>query len=41
MGNTKERIDYLTKFLNDRTLEYDSGSPTISDQEWDNLYFEL
>ena len=33
----KELVDYL----NARTAEYDSGNPTISDEEWDNKYFEL
>ena len=39
--NAKERIDYLVGYLNDRTVEYDEGRPTISDQEWDTFYFEL
>ena len=37
----KERIEFLVGYLNDRTKEYDEGTPTISDQEWDTLYFEL
>lgn len=37
----KERIEFLVGYLNDRTKEYDEGIPTISDQEWDTLYFEL
>lgn len=31
----------LVNFLNERTKEYDEGNPTISDKEWDDLYFEL
>ena len=31
----------LIEYLNARTAEYDAGHPTISDQEWDNKYFEL
>lgn len=37
----KERIEFLVKYLNERTAEYDAGKPTISDSEWDTLYFEL
>lgn len=37
----KERIEYLVKYLNERTVEYDNGKPTISDRDWDTLYFEL
>ena len=37
----KERIEFLVKYLNERTAEYDAGKPTISDGEWDTLYFEL
>ena len=28
------------KWLNDRTKEYDEGHPTVSDKEWDDIYFE-
>lgn len=35
------QIQDSIKFLNARTKEYDEGHPTISDQEWDNKYFEL
>jgi DNA ligase (NAD+) len=28
-------------YLNERTSEYDIGHPTISDAEWDKVYFEL
>ena len=37
----KQRIEYLVKYLNDCTFEYNKGTPIISDEEWDNLYFEL
>lgn len=36
-----ERIEYLVDYLNERTKEYDEGHPTISDADWDTLYFEL
>lgn len=29
------------KWLNDRTAEYDAGLPTVSDVEWDRVYFAL
>ena len=31
----------LIKELNKRTKEYDEGHPTITDKEWDDLYFEI
>lgn len=36
-----EKLNNLINYLNDRTKEYDEGHPTISDEEWDNKYFEL
>lgn len=36
-----DRIEYLTSYLNERTKEYLAGTPTITDKEWDDLYFEL
>ena len=36
-----EELISLIKYLNDRTLEYDEGHPTITDKEWDDKYFEL
>jgi DNA ligase (NAD+) len=36
-----EQLKSLIEYLNARTAEYDAGHPTISDQEWDNKYFEL
>ena len=35
------RMIALINYLNDRTKEYDEGHPTITDAEWDRLYFEL
>ncbi len=35
------RIKELTILLNKATEEYDKGTPTMTDEEWDNLYFEL
>lgn len=37
MGQIRELINYL----NERTKEYDEGCPTISDAEWDKIYFKL
>ena len=28
-------------WLNNRTKEYDEGHPTVSDKEWDDVYFEV
>lgn len=36
-----ERIKELVCTLNYHTLLYDQGIPTISDAEWDKMYFEL
>lgn len=36
-----EQMKNLIFYLNERTLEYDMGKPTISDKEWDDKYFEL
>lgn len=35
------KIRDLIQYLNARTKEYDEGQPTISDQAWDQKYFEL
>ena len=35
------RIEYLVNTLNQHTEAYDKGTPTISDKEWDTLFFEL
>ena len=37
----KERIKYLTQRLIETAKEYDLGVPTISDREWDEMFFEL
>lgn len=37
MNPIREIID----FLNARTAEYNTGNPTISDEEWDAKYFQL
>lgn len=34
-------IEDNIKWLNDRTTEYDAGLPTVSDIEWDRVYFAL
>lgn len=34
-------IKDIIKWLNDRTAEYDAGLPTVSDVEWDKVYFTL
>lgn len=33
----KEKIQWL----NERTKEYDEGKPTVTDSEWDKVYYEL
>lgn len=38
---TKQLIDNLVIELNYATEAYDAGQPLMSDQEWDNKYFEL
>ena len=37
----EERIKELISILNKATIEYDKGTPIMTDKEWDNLYFEL
>lgn len=37
----KEKMRTLIDLLNSWTEAYDMGKPTISDEEWDNKYFEL
>ena len=37
----KEKIDILVEELNKATLAYDEGKPYMSDEEWDDKYFEL
>ena len=36
-----EKIKNLVQLLNNWTKLYDEGCPTVSDEEWDNMYFEL
>ena len=40
MGD-KLTIRELIDKLNEATVEYDKGTPILSDKEWDDLYFEL
>ena len=35
--NMQELVDKLNKW----TVAYDKGTPEISDEEWDNYYFQL
>ena len=37
----ENRINELVAYLNYTTKMYDEGNPIISDQEWDDVYFEL
>ena len=39
--NSVDAIRTRINFLNEKTKEYDKGCPTISDKEWDDIYFEL
>ena len=39
--NAFNKISELISWLNARTEEYNIGRPTVSDEEWDNKYFEL
>ena len=39
--NSVDAIRTRINFLNEKTKEYDKGCPTISDKEWDDVYFEL
>lgn len=41
MIDIKERMKELVTYLNVKTAEYNMGEPSISDEDWDNLYFEL
>lgn len=41
MDYKARRIRELINLLNEYTKEYDKGNSKISDEEWDNLYFEL
>ena len=37
----KEKMRTLIELLNSWTEAYDMGKPVVSDEEWDNKYFEL
>lgn len=41
IADKQMEIDNLVKELNKYTTLYDEGHPAISDEEWDNMYFEL
>ena len=41
MDSIYDKIKYLVKYLNECTKAYDEGNPKITDEEWDNKYFEL
>ena len=41
MTDIYKRIMSLVRHLNECTKAYDEGHPLISDEEWDNEYFEL
>ena len=36
-----DKIRFLVQYLNECTKAYDEGNPKITDEEWDNKYFEL
>ena len=36
-----DRVRFLVMALNAYTKDYESGNPKITDEEWDNMYFEL
>lgn len=38
---TRQEYLNVVEKLNEHTKYYDAGTPTISDEEWDNLYFEI
>lgn len=38
---TKSIMRGLIDYLNERTVEYDAGHPTITDSQWDESYFKL
>ena len=41
MDSIYDKIKYLVRYLNECTKAYDEGNPKITDEEWDNKYFEL
>ena len=36
-----DRVRFLVIALNAYTKDYEQGNPKITDEEWDNMYFEL
>jgi DNA ligase (NAD+) len=36
-----DRVRFLVTALNTYTKDYEAGNPKITDEEWDNMYFEL
>ena len=41
MDSIYDKIKFLVRYLNECTKAYDEGHPKITDEEWDNKYFEL
>lgn len=41
MDSIYDKIKFLVRYLNECTQAYDAGHPKITDEEWDNKYFEL
>lgn len=41
MDSIYDKIKFLVRYLNECTKAYDEGHQKISDEEWDNKYFEL
>lgn len=41
MDSIYDKIRFLVRYLNECTQAYDEGNPKITDEEWDNKYFEL
>lgn len=41
MDGIYDKIYFLVQYLNNCTKAYDEGNPKITDEEWDNKYFEL
>ena len=41
MDSIYDKIRFLVRYLNECTKAYDEGNPKITDEEWDNKYFEL
>ena len=39
--NNKSRISELIYILNESTDQYEEGKSPYSDEQWDNMYFEL